>query len=904
MNRPPEAGRIFRVLTRLLPEAFRRRHAEEMAALVEHRLSLSRGAWARARVRTSAWIDVVRTAVGLRANRRMVGAATRAPWTTLRTEGGDVDGWIRDLGHAARRLVATPFFTLAGVTIVALGVGANATVFSVVDGLLFRPLPYTEPEALVSIYQDSDDGEPGLSSFPAYRDMAGVEGFFDGVAAVSPTQVSLETDDGVVPLSAAYATASYFPVLGLTPARGRWFGAEHDVAGGPPAAVVSHRFWRESMGADPDAIGGTLRLNGQSATVMGVAPEALDTRGAVLAPDIWLSISATVVGGGFQVANLERRQDHWYDVKARLAPGVTVARVQAAMDGLAARLAADFPDLNRGRGITVFSLTDVRVHPQAQSPLVGGSVVLAGIAALVLLLACSNFGNLLLVRGLARSPELAVRRAMGASGGAVARLLLLESLLVALVAGAVGIGLAVLGTGLLARIPLPTEAQGLLGSPVDGRVVAFSLGLSLLTGLVFGLAPALRAARADLAGVLREQSRGSSSGRGVVLVRGALVVVQVAVSVVLVTGTGLLARSLGALAGLDPGFAVDRTAYVRTSLSQGGVPPEEYRVVLDELLAAAGALPGVSAAAAASRLPMQDGSSTTTLVEGYEPRSGTGAVELPLAAVSPGHPETLGLAVLEGRAFGPDDVVGGEGVVMVDEVAARRFWPNGGAVGGRVRRQADPDAWLRVVGVVSSVPVEELGEAPRPMLYFPASQYLPSTVYLVVRTGGDPASVVSALREVVPSVRGGLPVLGAGTLSGHLGDGLAAGRLGVRVLGAFSLLALLLASLGIYAVVSFGVARRTSEMGIRAALGASRERLTRMVVREASVTVLVGVVVGMALALLAAPALSGVLFGVSPRDPMVLAGTVAVMMLVALVAAGVPARRAARVDPVVAFRVE
>ena len=814
-----------------------------------------------------------------------------------------LDDARQDLRYAGRALLRSPGFTVAATLIVALGIGANATVFAVVNAVLFRSPPYHDPDRVVSIYQDSDSGDPASSSFPATRDMAAYRDVFSGVAATSSATITWEAGDGPRPALIEFVTASYLPVFGIEPRMGRWFDPAYDQVGAGHYAVVSHRTWRTQFGADPDVVGRAIRMGAEVVTIVGVGPEGFNGSGGPLVTDFWLSISSVGVGGPFRIANLERRQDHWYDVRARLAPDVTVAQAQSAMDGLAARLADEFPDMNLGRRITVFGPGQVVIHPSVDGALVPASAVLLSIVGLVLVLACANLANLQIVRGFSRGHEVAIRRALGASRGRVARLFLTESILLACLGGAVGLLLARWSLDFLPLLAGPVAAAmggaGSLDVSMDLRVVLYALGLTLGTGVLFGLAPALRSARSGVAGVLREEGHSTSPGRRATLLRNGLVAVQVAVSLVLLVGASLLTRSLVKIHQVDPGVDTDRLAYVATGFGQGDVSPEERSARLEELMDRATALPGVTAVAFTSRLPVQPGRSTTTVVEGYTPPTGTGSVELEAAFVSDRYFETVGLRVMSGRAFGRQDTLGTMPVVLVNETAARRFWGNTNPDGWRVRPEANPDGWVQVVGVVEDSKVESLDERPTPMLIYPVRQS-PSSGYVLVRTTGDPRALLPGLRAALQAVSPDLPLSALGTLRSRLAGALVVPTIATRMLGAFSLLAILLASLGLYGVVSFSVSRRSPEMGIRIAMGALRSQLIHMVMREMLATVAVGLALGLGLAMLTAPALEPVLYQVPAVDPVSFVFGAVLLVAVATLATYLPARRAAGVDPVVA----
>jgi len=574
------------------------------------------------------------------------------------------------------------------------------------------------------------------------------------------------------------------------------------------------------------------------------------------------------------------------------------------MDRLALSLGERFPELNRGRDITIFGFDEVRFHPDVDAGLYPTAAVLMTVVALVLLLACSNLANLLLVRGMGRIPEVAVRRALGASRAAVARLFLGEALLLSGLGGLLGLFFARWAVGFVLTLPLPLYAPSGMDLSMDHRVFLFNGMLVLVTGTVFGLIPALRSGRVDVTDALKEGARSVSQGRGIALFRGTLLAVQVAVSAVLLVGAALATRSLGNLRTVDPGVDSDRIAYVATSYAQAGLTTTEGSILFDELKERVRGLPGVADAEIASRLPVGGTLSSTTVVEGYQPPSGTGSVELPIALVGEAYFATMGIPVLQGRAFTSDDRVDSERVVLVNRTAAERFWPGLDPIGRRIRPQAAPDRWSRVVGVVEDVRIQELGEPPRAMYYIPLAQSGLFSPYLVVRTDGDPRALVPVLRRELRAVSPALPVTELGTLEAHLGETVAMPRVAAALMGAFSLLAVLLATMGIYGVVSYGVARRASEIGIRIALGAGRLQMVGMVVREVVAAVVVGLAAGLGLAVLAAPVVERGLYGVAALDPGSFAAVALLLTAVAAVASWLPARRAAGADPVEALRME
>jgi predicted permease len=800
----------------------------------------------------------------------------------------------QDLKYAVRRLRRTPVFTVFSVAVLGVGIGLNVAVFGVVDALLFRPAPFSEPERIVHIYQDSDSGDPASTAFPAYRDIAALTDVFEGVAATTPATVSWETNAGPSQVSVDFATASYFAVLGLQPQRGRWFDAAHDLIGAEMVAVVTDKAWRTRFGGDPGVVGRTIRLNNQPVTIIGIGPRGFNGEAGAVAADFWLSISSVGVGGPFRVANLDRREDHWYGVKARLAPGVGVAEARGALQSLAARHGEDFPDIDKGRDITLFTYEAVRVHPQLDTVVTAGGIGLFVVAGLVLLLACSNLANLLLVRGLARAPELAIREALGGDRSRIGRPLLIEALLLSALGGAAGLAGAAWLQGVVSGIALP-PIDSPLDVRFDYRMVMFSVLAALGTGLLFGWLPSRRSAKAGVAAALRDAGRTQSGSRSASVLRGVLVAVQVALSVVLVAATTLLARSFVNAERVDPGVDVERIAVVGTNLLQAGVAPEETRVVAAQILERIGALPGVERVALTTRLPLSNGSTGSTVIEGYEPPTGTNAVELPFASVSRGYFATMGISLVAGRGFSVDDQPDSPPVVIVTETAARLFF-GGDAVGRRIRRQGESDVWREVVGVVADVKVTDLQEPRTPLMYAPTEQAGAGVFSVVVRTA-DPGAMLAVLPRALREVRESLPVTRIEPLATHVAGALAAARISALLMGAFAALALLLAGLGIYAAVSFAVERRTQEIGIRVALGATGPRLIGMVVGESLTVAGIGVVVGLGLAALAAVGLRGILFGLAPVDSVSLVAAAAALVVAAGAAAFVPARRAAAANP-------
>ena len=833
--------------------------------------------------------------------RRSVGSVTRIKEYCRDARGlTRLDEMAHDIRYALRTLRRSPAFTLAAILIAALGIGANAAAFAVVNAVLLKPPPFGDPSTVASVFQDSDDGTPWSSSFPATRDMATYTDVFAGVAATSSVTLTWETTEGPRQALAEFVTASYLPVLGVEPSLGRWFEPALDNVGAGNYAVVGHRLWRTQFGSDPGVVGRSIRMNGQPVVVLGVGPEGFNGIGAPVVTDFWLSISSVGVGGNYRIANLERRQDHWYQVRARLAPGVSVAQAQSRMDALAARLADEYPHLNRGRDITVFGSGEVRVNPAIDAMLMPAGGLLLGIVGLVLVLACANLATLMLVRGFSRGHEVAVRRALGASRLRVARIFLVESLVLAVLGGAGGLILGRWVLGIVPSVVGPIAAAvGAASADVgvdlsmDARVVLFTLTLVVVTGVLFGLAPALRSTRSSEAHVLREEGHSLTPNKRESFVRKTLVSVQVAVSLVLLVVAAQLTQSLVNIQQ-DPGVDANRVAYLATDFAQGDASSDEQQVRMQDLRDRTAALPGVTSVAFTSRLPVQPGRRTGTIIDGYTPPTGTDAIDLPFAVVSPDYFQTVGVRLVGGRGFERADTISTVPVALVNQTAARRFW-GGDPVGRRFRPQASPDGWVQVVGVVEDSKVSSLAEPPSPMLYFPVG---PETAppFLLARTDGDPAALLSTLRGELQAVSPVLPLSALGTLGSRVTDSLTLPSVSAAVVATFSLLAVLLASLGIYAIASLAVTRRSVELGIRIALGAGRGQLIGMVMQDMLVTVVVGLVVGLALAFGLGVVLEPALYGVSGTDLASYLVGALLMLAVAAAATYLPARRAAGLD--------
>jgi predicted permease len=900
---------MLRLLLACCPAAFRETYTRDIEELFEARRARLRG-----RPMRLLWLwlttagDLFLTAgaewrgalAGHRAGVRLENSPGRLPMT---------DRLMLDVRDAGRHLAAAPGFTVAAVAILALGIGSSTAIFSAVDAFALRSRPFARPTELVNIYQDSDDGRPESNSYPTYVDVSQYTDLFSGVGAVMPEgNGTLLTDSGDADfVQIEFATSSYFPVLGLQPRLGRWFTPDEDRPGAPPAAVLTHAAWQRRFGSDPGVIGRTIRVSGAAVTIIGVGPVRHNGFVAGLASDFWMSISALgPVGGAFRGATLTRRDDHWFQIVARLAPGRTAPEAQSAMNVLAERIGREFPDSDRGRKMTVMSAADVRVHPEIDAmiyPTAGLNLLLT---ALLLAIVCSNLANLMLARGSTRTRELAVRLAIGATRAQVIRSLVVESVLLALAGGAVGLALAWWAIGLIDNAELPLALPVKAFITLDYRVAAFAIGVSLLSGLAFGLLPAIRNSRRDLSDTLKIDSRAARGALRVADLRGLLIVVQIAISLALIACGGILLRSMLNAMRVDLGFDPRSVVAVTVDPMQAGRSAQQAMQTLLDLRERAASHPGVEFAALATRAPVTPFGPSNTIVldEHAIHRTESGTVEVASTGVTPDYFRALRIGILYGREFTPADRTGADRVAIVSEAMARRFWGTSDVVGRRYRHGGSDTPWVTIVGVARDVPIVSPGETPRPFVYRPFAQGGFGRAALVIRGSGEPAALIAAVRQEVRTVDPLIPLMQPAPMQGHIDRSLAAPRAAARLLTALGLMAVLLACVGIYSVVAFSVARRRNEMGVRMALGATAPQVVGMVVREMAQLVAIGVAAGLALAAFIAPALRSLLIGIQPLDARTFAIVTAGVAAVALITAWLPARRAAEANPAAVLRAE
>jgi predicted permease len=814
-----------------------------------------------------------------------------------------------DFRYALRRLIRARGFTLAASLTIALGVGANSAIFSVINAILLRPpVAVSEPERLVGLFTSDYSGPPyGSSSFADIDDF-GKQGtdVFAGVTGFSPRPAAVGSDDNLERIAAEVVTDSYFQVLGTRLTLGRGFGPEQRVKGGEPVAVISHALWQRRFASDPAILGKPVRMNAREFTIIGVAPAGFAGSLRGLVTDVWVPAALGSYLG--MSDDFTSRGDRGALVYARLKPDVTIEQARSRMAVVARQLAAAYPqawiDVTRqGRRISVLPEADTRIPPQIRGPALGFAAILMGTVTLVLLVCCANVAGLLLARAASRLKEVGIRISLGASRGRIIRQMLIESVLLASLGGVVGTaasvwaGRALMAAGTPSQIPVPIS----LNLTPDYRVLWFTLAVTLVTGLVFGLAPALRASRADVVAALKTDTPALRLGGRRFSLHGALVVGQVSLSTLLLVGALLFLRTLRAAATIDPGFRTDRMLLLDISPrpgEEGKVDPEQVALTARDRIAA---IPGVTAVSWASNVPLGlDMGRRGLQVEGYRRREGED-MEFHYSIVGPRYFETMEVPLVRGRGFTDADRPGAPPVVVVNEAFAKRFWGDADPMGKRISVSGDNGPWLEVVGLARDGKYVSVTESPRPFLYYPQLQ-MPDGITMHVRTSGDPRRLVTAVRREIATTAPTWMIERPRTLEEHIGASLLPQRIAAGLLGAFGVVALLLAAVGLYGVVAFAVAQRTREIGIRVALGAQSGEVLGLMLRQGMTLAGIGLLVGVPLAAVVAKLVSSFLVGTGAADPLVFVGAAGLLALVTLVASYVPARRASRVDPMLALR--
>jgi predicted permease len=820
----------------------------------------------------------------------------------------------QDVRGGLRMLKKSPGFTFVAVLSLALGIGANTAIFTIINAVFLHPLPVEEPSRLAELFTHDTitfnanaNFQLTGTSLPNYEDYRDQNTVFTGLATVTfPIPLNWGGQAEPQQLNASLVSGNFFDVLGVKPYRGRTFIADGDKKLGANAEVVlSYSLWARRFGSDPNTIGQTITLNATPYTVVGIAPPSFKGIVSLGRPDVlWIPISMRDYVLTGQLKDWENnRRFRWLSIVGRLKPGVGVQQAQAAMKAVAASLEKEYPRDNKGRTVELFPLNEsaLGINQRRQFSLAGG--VLMSVVGLVLLIACVNLANLLLAQAAKREKELSIRAAMGAGRFRLVRQLLTESALLSLLGGLAGLLVAYWGRNVLWSFRPPFLLDGSIDLSFDARVLGFTVVISFLTGVVFGIIPAIKASRTDINEVLKVSGRGGALGWTHNRLRGLLMISEIALALVALVGSGLFLRSMRNAQQFNPGFESQNLFQMFFDLGALRYDANHGQQFFRDVIERAKSVPGVAGASVSSNGVLGGGIAATIFREGEQTDPNKGGTLVNFDDVTPGHFETMRIPLLRGRDFTDFDRENTTPVVVVNEAMAKIVWPGEEALGKRFAIVNTPNL-LQVVGVVGTTVIGQIGEEPQPIAYIPMRQQYSPFATLVVRTSGNPEPILGAVRTQVQQIDKNLAFTNGQTVQQILGQGLWAARMGAALLGLFGALALILASIGIYGVLAYSVAQRTSEIGLRMALGAQPRQVLRLVLKQGMLLALVGAAVGVLVALPVARLASGLLYGVSGTDPLTYVGITLLLMSVALLACYLPARRATHIDPLVALRVD
>jgi predicted permease len=820
-----------------------------------------------------------------------------------------MENLIKDTRYALRMLLRSPGFTLVAIMALGLGIGANTAIFSVFNGMLWRPLSVKHPDELVVIAAKGTIADfPNNLSYPDFLDYRELKAAFSDMLACAPSPLNIGSAGRPERAWAELVSGNYFSMLGVEAVRGRMFAPEEGwVLGKDPVLVLSYKYWQRRFGGDPKVVGQIIQVNQQAFTVIGIAPDSYRGAYYFLEPDLYVPLTAISLLQPNDADLLNRRNAESLRVLARLQPGVTPQQAVAAAAPIDHRLEQQFPDIRKGQKLVVIPELDARPEPGLGGFMSTAVAVFMALVGLVLLIACANVANLILARANGRRKELATRTALGASRWRMMRQLLTETILLALGGGIAGLALARWAAWGLMSIQIPGDVPvKLFDLRMDWRIFSYSLLIALATGLVAGLVPALQASRTDLADTLKAGGRSGGASTGHHRFRNALVIAQVAVSLLLLACAGFFIRSFQNSAHEDMGFRVDHTLMASFDLGLQGYKEERGQQFYKELRDRVKSLPGVRDAAVTSFIPMgYDNELMNVFPESEAVDSKRATQSSFFDMVQPSYFRAAGVPVIEGREFADTDTKNSPLVAIVNEAFAKKIWPGQSAL-GKVFRTAKDGPPIQVVGLTRTGKYLYLYETPQMFAYFPVSQRYNSQATLMVYTEDDPRKLAEAVREQVRNLDAALPLYGVNTMETHVqyGKPLLPARIGAMLVGAFGLLGLVLASVGVYGVVSYSVSQRTQEIGVRMSMGAQRGNVLALVLRQGMSMAGIGTAVGIVLAFLLFRGLHSMLYGVRSTDFVTLSSVSALLLAIAFVASYVPALRATRVDPVVALREE
>ena len=813
---------------------------------------------------------------------------------------------LQDIRYGARLMLRSPALTVVAALSLALGIGANTTIFTVVNAVLLNPLPLEDASRLVSVFTTDERAGPfgafAQMSRPNFEDLRAKNETFDGMIAGAFVPMSLSGRAEPEQVFGQVVTANYFDVLGAAMSLGRGFRAEDDQPGASPVVVLSHGLWQRRYGGRADILGDTITVNGRALTVIGVAGEGFRGTTTLGGPEIWAPFGMhREVTTGFTAENWDSRRALIFQVNGRLKDGVTVEQAQANLQGIAKALEEQFPSDNRDRTVTVVPLAQSTINPGFRENMVLAGGLLMAIVGLVLLIACGNVANLLLARATARRQEIAVRLSLGATRLRLMRQLLTESVLLSALGGGLGIVVAFWARSALWAFRPPFLQENALDLQFDSTVAVFTIVVSVLTGILFGLAPALQSSRAELVTELKERTT-VPSGSHWYSARNVLVVGQVGLSFIALVSAGLFLRSLGNAQQIDPGFDADRLIVLGVSPGTNGYDESRGRELYRRIMERVSSVAGVDSVSIATSVPLFNGGFARTVFKDGQDTSDPRAGRLTqLAQVMPGYFRTMGIRVVSGRGITEADRQGAPLVAVINETMASQYWPGEDPIGKQFRFIGNP-APIQVVGIAADSKYNFLGENPTPYLYTSLEQTYAPAATVHVRASADPAGIMNTVRRELQQLEPTMPLLNVNTLTDVFEQALWAPRMGASLLGIFALLALVLAAVGLYGVMAYSVSQRTRELGIRLALGARQQDVRNMVVRQGVLLAVGGVAIGLAAAAALARLVTNLLYGMTATDPMTFAVIPAVLLAVAVVATYLPAWRASRVDPVEALR--
>ena len=814
---------------------------------------------------------------------------------------------LQDLRFSVRTLVTSPAFALVAVASLALGIGANTTIFSLVNAMFLNPLPVEKSNELVAVYTvDETNAALGLTqlSYPNYEDYRDENEVFDGTFAWGfPFPASMLEGEEPEQVFTETVTGSYFGVLGVEPALGRFILPEEDRAeGANPVVVMSYKLWTRRFGQDAEILGRRLILNGTSFDVIGVALQGFQGVNALFSPDLWVPMMMyrQVLPEQFHRWFQDRRA-LFINMAGRLRDGISTEEATAHLKTLASALEQEYPEPNKGRTVELRPLTEATIFPQVRGALTMGSTVLMIVVGLVLLIACFNVANLMMAKATGRRKEIAVRLSLGAGRMRLIRQLLTESILLSVIGGALGLVVAIWGKELIWSMRPAFIAQNMFEPVIDARVLVFTLLVSVVTGAVFGLIPAIQSSRPRVVDALKEETRAGGRSRGASFVRNALVVVQVMLSIVVLVAAGLFLRSLSSAHDIDPGFETEKLAVVTVNPGQAGYDQPRAEQFYDRIVERLRREPMVRSVSWATNAPLFGGFQRTVYLEG-QPRDEGARVFVTVNNIEDGYFETIGTAFRSGRDFTTADRDDSVPVAIINEAMVEQFFPETDPIGKRFQFYGD-DFYREIVGVVATAKYVTLSEDPRAVIFSPRRQTYADAMVLHIRTNGDAADALAGAQRILREADSTVPVQFVWTITELIDQSLWAPKMAGVLLGVLGILALVLASIGLYGVMAFMVSQRNREIGLRMALGAARGDVLSMVLKHAMILVGIGTFLGLAAAFAVSNLVESILFG-SARDPVTFVGVAVMLAVVAFLATLVPALKASRVDPLVALRYE